>query len=171
MNTKSNKMKCPHCGEPIDVNEVLYHQLEEKVKNDHNRQFASKRAELQEEKKAFEKQKLEYKANLEQAVEQGIQEKTANLKESLNEEVREEYAGRVKTLEEEVEKKSGQVKDLHKSKAKIKQLEREKDALKDEIESEAQERITETVNQESKDKAIRRRKGETENNGGRIQNF
>lgn len=148
MNTKPNKIKCPRCGELIDVNEVLYHQLEEKVKNNHNRQFASKRAELQEEKKAFEKQKSKYEANLEQAVEQGIREKTADLKESLNEEVREEYAGRVKTLEEEVKEKSDKVKELNKAKAEIERLKLAKDEMESEIELKAQKKIAETVNEE-----------------------
>lgn len=148
MNTKPNKIKCPRCGAQIDVNEVLYHQLEEKVKNEHNRQFASKRAELQEEKEAFEKQKSKYEANLEQAVEQGIQEKTADLEESLTKKVEEEHAEEVKALKEEVREKSEKVNKLNRTQAENERLKREMNTQKGEIELEAQRTITKTVNKE-----------------------
>ena len=115
MNTKSNKIKCPSCGEPIDVNKVLYHQLEGEVRKD-------------------------FDAHVKKAV----QEKQRTLKE----EVREEHAEEVKALEKELKEKSNQVKELNKSKAEIGRLKREKDELKYEIESEAQEKIAETVNEE-----------------------
>ena len=148
MNTKSNKIKCPSCGEPIDVNKVLYHQLEEKVKNDHNRQFASKQAELQEEKKAFEEQKSEFDTNVKEAVEQGIQEKTANLEESLTKKVEEEHAEEVKALKEEVREKSEKVNKLNRIQAENERLKREINTQKDEIELKAQKKIAETVNEE-----------------------
>ena len=61
MNTKSNKIKCPHCGEPINVNQVLSHQLENELERKYNRKLVSERAKW------------------EKAVEQEIQEKTVNL--------------------------------------------------------------------------------------------
>ncbi len=32
MNNETNKIRCPNCGKDIDVNEILYHQLDEEIK-------------------------------------------------------------------------------------------------------------------------------------------
>ena len=218
MNTKSSKIKCPNCGESIDVNEILYHQLADEVRKDFDANVKKAVKEKQrilkkeaEEEHAAEvkvlKDELKEKSNqvkelnkskaeigrlkrekdelrgkitseLEQKLSETLDEKETEMKQFkdkvgkdfdrqlaseraklreenkekqriLKKEAKEEHAGQVKALEKELEEKSNQVKDLHKSKARIKQLEREKDALKDEIESEAQEKITETVNKET----------------------
>lgn len=233
MNTKSNKIKCPSCGEPIDVNKVLYHQLEGEVRKDfdahvkkavqekqrilkeeareehaeevkalekelkeksnqvkelnkskaeigrlkrekdelrgkitseleqqlsetlseketklrknYNRQLASEQAKLREKKEAVEKQRLEFDAHVKKAIKQGIQEKERILKK----EAKEEQAEEVKALKDELKEKSDKVKELHKSKAEIERLKREKDEMEGEMELKAQEKITETVNQET----------------------
>ena len=130
MNTKSNKIKCHHCGEPINVNQVLSHQLEDELERKYNRKLVSERAKL------------------EKAVEQEIQEKTVNLEESLKKKAKEEHAEEVKALEKELKEKSDQVKELHKSKAEIERLKLEKDEMEGEIELKAQKKIAETVSEE-----------------------
>ena len=32
MNQEQNKINCPKCGEEIDVNDILYHQVDEQLK-------------------------------------------------------------------------------------------------------------------------------------------
>lgn len=49
MNPQENKIICPKCGTEIDVNAIVYNQLEE----DFKKQF---RLQLEEEKKKLEKQ-------------------------------------------------------------------------------------------------------------------
>ena len=115
MNTKSNKIKCPSCGEPIDVNKVLYHQLEHEMRKD-------------------------FDANVKKAV----QEKQRILKK----EAKEEQEERIQSLQDQLQKKSDQVKELHKSKAKIEQLKLEKDELQDKITFEKEQEHRQKLNEE-----------------------
>ena len=137
MNTKSNKIKCPHCGEPINVNQVLSHQLEGELREKYDSQLASEQAKLREEKEAVEKQKLDFDANVKKAV----QEKERILREKA----KEKHAEEVKALEKELKEKSDQVKELNKSKAEIGRLKREKDELQGKITSEFEQQLSETL--------------------------
>ncbi len=48
-NTKMNKtIKCPNCGEEIEISEVLKHQIEESIRDEEGKKFASK---IEEEKR------------------------------------------------------------------------------------------------------------------------
>ena len=61
---KDNSIKCPKCGADIDVNEVLYHQLEDQIKNDYETKSVQRDKEVQKQldniqtqKEQIEKQK------------------------------------------------------------------------------------------------------------------
>jgi hypothetical protein len=71
MKKQDNKIKCPKCGTEIDVNAILYHQLEE----DLQKQFS---LQLDEEKKKLEKQ-------LKEKIQQAQNEQIKTLEEELNE--------------------------------------------------------------------------------------
>ena len=119
-------------------------QFKDKLRKKYDRQLASEQAKLQEEKEAVEKKELEFDAHVKKAVKQGIQEKERILKR----EAKEEQAEEVKALKDELKEKSDKVKELHKSKAEIERLKREKDEMEGEIELKAQKKIAETVNEE-----------------------
>ena len=42
MNQESSEIKCPHCGEEIDVNEALSRQLEEELREQYENKLAKK---------------------------------------------------------------------------------------------------------------------------------
>ena len=67
-NSEQNQNHCPHCGEPIDVNEVLKHQLEAQYKEEYNQKLSQAKEEidkkqdaLQAAKEKFEEEKREQK--------------------------------------------------------------------------------------------------------------
>ncbi len=39
MGKSSQKIKCPNCGQGIDVNEILYQELEEEIKSKYNQKI------------------------------------------------------------------------------------------------------------------------------------
>ena len=78
MNTKPNKIKCPHCGEPIDVNEVLYHQLEGEVRKDFD---AHVKKAVQEKQRILKEEAREEHAEEVKALEKELKEKSNQVKE------------------------------------------------------------------------------------------
>ena len=78
MNTKSNKIKCPSCGAPIDVNKVLYHQLEDEVRKDFD---ANVKKAVQEKQRILKKEVKEEHAEEVKALEKELKEKSDQVKE------------------------------------------------------------------------------------------
>ena len=149
MDNTTEKITCPSCGAEIDVNEILYHQLEERLKKEFNTKLADQKKDLKEKEDAIDKQRgeLEKRQRSVQAeIESGVKENIEKAKEELKKEARAEaeaqQSGRIKLMETEIKEKSGQVKELNKSKAEIERLKREKEELRDEIEVESEKKLT-----------------------------
>ena len=51
--TNQTTIKCPNCGTEIDINEVLYHQLENKYKNEHLAEKKKLEAEIEAKRKEY----------------------------------------------------------------------------------------------------------------------
>ena len=140
MNQETGQINCPNCGEQIDVNEILYHQLDLELKKKYNDALSKERKKYEEqeerlslEKTLVEKQKAEYQDTLNQAIEQGVKQEKIELEHSLKKQAEEEQADRIKSLQDELNEKSGKIKELNQVKATIEKLKREKDELKEGI--------------------------------------
>ena len=51
METKTTTINCPNCGTVIDVNDIVYHQLEQELKTQFAQKEATLKAELDNQKK------------------------------------------------------------------------------------------------------------------------
>ena len=161
------QIKCPNCGFPIDVNDILYHQLEEEMKKKFQLQLTEERKkfESQAEQLRMAKEKLdEDKEKLEEQIREGIRVRLRAEKESLEKQLRqsieEEEAGKFKVLQEELNEKSARLKEFNQAMAEIEKLKREKDELRESIQAEAQKALNEKLLEE-KEKI---RKSEQEKN-------
>ena len=148
MTQDKNTIECPNCGFSIDVNEILYHQLDEELKKKYNDQLAKERQkyQAQEDLLKTEREKLaQEKSGIEEKVARMVQESVGQQKKALEAALRkrleDEQAGRIKDLESELATKSEQVKELNKSKSEIERLKREKEELRDSIELESQKKL------------------------------
>lgn len=155
MSQEPSKIVCPNCGEEIDVNEILYHQLDGEIRKKYNDELAQQRkmleqgeTRLRDDRAAIERDRAEYQENLHEAVRQGLEGEKARLEKRLKKQAEQEQASRVASLEDELQEKSRQVEELNRSKAEIERLKREKAQLRDEIELDAQKRLNEQLNQE-----------------------
>ncbi|MFV9614601.1 MAG: DUF2130 domain-containing protein [Gammaproteobacteria bacterium] len=149
MSEETGQIKCPNCGENIDVNEILYHQLDGELKKKYKdnlareqQKFDALQERLQNEKIAIEKEKNKYLEKLSAGIQTGVKEAKIKLEKALKKKLEDEQEDRFKLLQDELSEKSEQVKELNKSKATIARLEREKGELKEKIEFEAEEEIT-----------------------------
>ena len=142
-----NTIKCPNCATAIDIDEIFYHQIEEKFKTQqlqekkkHEEEVELKRSEykkafnaLKAEKEAISDEKAKYEKELIKETEARLEEQLRLEKHKLQVEliakITAEREDEIKLMSEELHKKSEQVKELHMATAEVAKLKREKDEL------------------------------------------
>lgn len=152
-------IKCPNCGAEIDVNEVLYHQLESKYKNEHitekNKLEAEVELKRKEYKQAFDalhikeeainEQKEKFDEELKKATATQLKLERQKLQDALRKEILDEQSESMAMLQKQLEEKSNQVKELNNAKAQIGQLQREKEEMESSIMAKAELSLNEKL--------------------------
>ncbi|CAA6811021.1 MAG: Caldesmon [uncultured Sulfurovum sp.] len=155
-------IKCPNCQTEIDVNKILYHQLEDELKQkniaEHKKlrdEVESKRREykdafegLKAKELAIEEAKEKFNEELTKATKEQVKLEKNKLYAELKKELAEEQSESIALLEKELDEKSEQVKELNKSKAEIEQLKREKSEIESKAKADAQVALTEQLHEE-----------------------
>ena len=158
MSTESS-IKCPNCGELIDVNEILYHQLENEFKQKNlnekkkfEEEIALKRIEykqaldmLKQKEEDIKEQKEKFDEELKKATKELLKQEKQKLQEELKKEILEEQRESIALLKKELDEKSNQVKELNTAKAQIEQLKRDKEEMESAIMAKAQFALNEQL--------------------------
>ena len=163
-----NTIKCPNCATQIDIDEIFYHQIEEKFKTQH----------LQEQKKLqdeVEQKRKEYKAHLDalkvkeeafkakqetfdeeisKATKSQLKVERQKLHDELKRELVQEQSESVALLQKELEEKSKQVQELNKSKAEIEKLKRDMGEVESKAKAEAEIALNKQLSIEKEKLAI-----------------
>ena len=132
----ANKIKCPKCGEEIDIENLI----QAEAKDTLDKKLAQQKAELDKQLEEYKKQTESLKYQLEKEKEKAIDDALKSQKqefkakeEELKKNIREEQKEAYQELEKELEEKSLQIKELNKLKAEKSRLEREKEELQEKI--------------------------------------
>lgn len=132
----ANKIKCPRCGEEIDIENLI----QAEAKDTLDKKLAQQKAELDKQLEEYKKQTETLKSQLEKEKEKAIDDALKSQKqefkakeEELKKNIREEQKEAYQELEKELEEKSLQIKELNKLKAEKSRLEREKEELQEKI--------------------------------------
>jgi hypothetical protein len=164
---QNNQISCPNCGNPIDVEDILAHKLEEELKVKFNVQLAAEKKKYESELDTLNKAKEEFEAKkkkenelFQERLDKTLKEERKLLEEKLKAKVKEESSEQIQVLQDELKEKTEQVKELNRSKAEIEKLKREKDEMREQVEAESQKKLNELLFTE-KDKI---RKAEEERN-------
>ena len=112
-------IKCPKCGAEIDVNDVLYHQLDDELKKGYERRLSEEKGKMKEE-----------------------------LENSLRLKIAAETDAQIGEMKKELDLKSEQVKELNLVKAEILKLSREKEELESSISLKKELEFTEKLKDE-----------------------
>lgn len=151
----SQQIHCPSCNAPIDVNDILAHQLEDQIQKKYNEQlqkdrslFLEKERMLATEKEAFEEKKRRENEVFQERLDAKIREERKLIEERAKQKLSSEFSDRLELLQTELTEKSKQVQELHASKIEIEKLKREKDEQKLLAEAAAQEQLTKLINEE-----------------------
>ena len=157
--TNQTTIKCPNCQTEIDINEVLYHQLENKYKNEHLAQTKKLEAEIEAKRKeykthldslkaqeeALKEQKEKFEEEIKKATQIELKAQRVKLQEELRKEILDEQSESMALLQKQLEEKSNQVKELNVAKAQIGQLQREKEEMESAIMAKAELALNEKL--------------------------
>lgn len=153
--TNETKINCPNCGQQIDVNNVIAHQLDEEYKKKYNAQLSEEKKKFQEEfgklekqKQEFEKQKSEQDKLIAEKVTSQVKNEKAALEKELKTKIESEQSERIELIEKELQEKSEQVKELNKTKAEVEKIKREKNELKETLEAENAQKLNQQIAEE-----------------------
>ena len=151
MTNYNNTVKCPNCGQEINIESLI----QAGAKDELNKQLAIQKAEFNEKLKELEKQNLSLKEKFEEEknkeIEQALNDakkKQLKAEEDLRQKIKEENQEAYELLQKELNQKNEQLKEFNKLKAEKAKLEREKDALADEIKAKTEEEFSIKLAQE-----------------------
>ena len=144
----SARIRCPNCAESIDVSEVLYHQLQTELKLKYEQQYADQKKELQCSTEELEKQKASFEQQLKEQVEKKVKHKQQIMEQQLKQKFQQESQLRINNLEKELAQKSDVVKEFHQLKAEYERQKRTHLELKDKLEAELEQKLSQAVSVE-----------------------
>ena len=140
---------CPNCKTQIDVNEIQYHELETRLKQEYQQELEAKRKEyklhldkLHARELAMKAQEEKFEEQLQKATKEQLKKEKQKLHNELRRELEAEQGEALLALRKELNKKSEQVKELNRSKVEIERLKREKEELASKAKMEAQLELT-----------------------------
>lgn len=154
-----NTIKCPNCGTHIDIDEIFYHQIEEKFKQQHLQDQKKLQDEIEAKRKeykthldtlkvkedALKEEKEKFDEELKRATREQLKVERQKVYDELKKELVEEQSESVALLQKELNEKSEQVKELNNSKIEIEKLKREKDEIASAAKVEAQKALSEEL--------------------------
>jgi hypothetical protein len=148
-------IKCPNCNVDIDVNTLLYHQIQDELQQKNSAEkkqleaeTLKKEQEFLKAKKALETQKELFDEELQKATKAQLKIEKQKLQEQLKKELLEEQSDSMALLKEELAQKSKQVKELNKSKAEIEKLKRENTEIESKVKADAELALTQRLHSE-----------------------
>lgn len=146
-NTK-NKIDCPKCGEKIDVQDILHHQVEAELKKKFEDALSKEKSILSAKSEQLKKQQESFKINKKKQAEEvkkqvtdKVKESEAQLKKKIQKEAAEEQAEAMLNLQNELDEKSSKIKILNKTTTELAKVKREKDELEGTITAKLEQKL------------------------------
>ncbi len=148
-------INCPNCDHKIDVDEIVYQQLENDIKKkytsyvaDLKKEYALKDTQLAKQQAELAKQQQQLDLKVQESVNVQLKAKELTLRQQLKTQIQEENQHSLNILKTELQEKSEKLKELNEAKANIEKLKREKAGLREEIELENQKKISDILREE-----------------------
>jgi len=149
---QQTKIECPNCHTAIDVNQILYHQLEGDLKKkfdaqlqDVQRKQAADTEKFEEQKRQFEEVKKRENELFKERLETKLKEERLLLNDKLKKQLAEENSEQLKSMQLELKEKSDKLREYNKLQADLERLKREKLELKEEIEMAAEKKFNQLI--------------------------
>jgi len=155
-------IKCPNCATEIDIDEIFYHQIEEKFKQQHlqeqkklqdevelkRKEYKAHLDALKAKEEAFKAQQETFAVEIDKATKAQLKVERQSLQDALKKELVEEQSESMALLQKELEEKSKQVQELNKSKAEIEKLKRDMGEVESKAKADAQTELNKQLLEE-----------------------
>lgn len=155
MSKEQATIKCPECGSEIDVNDILYHQVESHLKKQFQEEiraeklkFESQAASLAQQREMLEQEKKQQQEQIDFQVRESLAKKETDLKLKLKKDLEEEQREASLALKEELDEKSSKIRELNKTTVELEKIKRENSELKDKYNAEYEKKISQAMLQE-----------------------
>ncbi len=153
--SEQTAIQCPNCGTSIDVNDILKHQLEDKIRAEYQKiaseqakEMIAKKEALDKEKAAFEVTKKLEKERFDERLEQASKAAEKEIAEKLKKKLEEENSELLLAKDKELSEKSEKLRELSKTQAELAKVQREKLEMKEAMEAENQIKLNDALNLE-----------------------
>ena len=143
--SQSNTTQCPNCGTDINVNELLYQELEKQAQKKYQSQLADEKNKLEKQQREIAEQQSKIEDTIKAQLNESLLVEKAKLKEQLEQ----DQAERIKAMQTELDDNAKKVISLNKAQSEVERLKREKQSLRTEIELESQKILTEKLASQS----------------------
>jgi len=155
MSQENRSIRCPNCNEEIDVNDILYHQVNEQLKKkfhddlaQEKKNFEAQATKLEQERRELANEKRKQDDAVEKKVLEVVKKKEADLKKKIKAEAADEQEGALGALREELQEKSAKIKHLNQTTIELERLKREKNELEESIRADAEQQLNQKLNAE-----------------------
>lgn len=155
MSDDGGRIQCPHCGKDIDVNDVLAHQIENRLRAELGeerqrveQQLREKMAAISEQQSALDAAREQQARETEAAITRGIRQREVELEKHLRDRLQSEQSEMLGSLQRELGEKNEKLKAFHRAQAEVERLKREKDELRDAIQAETERKLSRTLAEE-----------------------
>lgn len=147
--SQSKITHCPNCGVDIDVNELLYRQLDEQARQKYQEQFAAEQTKLKQQQLEYEQQTKQLEQTVAAQVAETLSAEKAQMQAQLKQQLEQDQAARIKSMQDELAEKSLKVIELNKAQSEVERLTREKQMLRSEIELDVEKKFNQQLAEQS----------------------
>jgi len=147
---------CPNCDFELDVNDIIYHQLEEDIKKQFNSRLAEEKRKydnqaeiLKLEKEKLEEEKKKAEEYIKERVEKKLMAETELMEISIRQKMESADSYKYEKMQKELNDMSNKLKEFNEAKLEVQTLKREKNVMKETIEAEALKQLNETLQTET----------------------
>ena len=151
MARQEKTIQCPHCGTEIDVTDILYHQVEQDVKDKYSEQLSKEKSVVQKKLKKLDQVKIQLekqKQDQDILVDKAIKTQSSEIEMRIKRRLAEENKDLISNLNGELEEKTSQLKEFNKARAELERVKREKDELQSKIEADTQLELSKKLSEE-----------------------
>ena len=157
-----NSINCPNCGIEIDIDKILYKQVENRLKQEHIEKEKAFEKELDEKRRAYKahleslkakeealkEQEEKFNEALKRATQEQLLKERAKLHSELKEQLKKEQEASINLLKKELEIKSKEVAELNAAKAEIEILKKNQDEMLQKAKLDAQKEFNKKLLEE-----------------------
>ena len=141
-------IKCPKCNNEFDIEDVLYSEIEQKIKTENQETLNSELNALQTAKDRLNKERQDFdekKKKENELFAQRVQQEKQKLEPEIRKEIEKESGNRIKFLEEQTEKADKKIKSLEEKELEALRLKNENEELKRNVENEKKKYLLENA--------------------------